>query len=283
MALPSRERPDDEQIWQLVREHAERCRIEQRPLYTLSRGVANLIVEVGEHRIRRESAEGTTQSAHIDRHHVLEVWHELLAQGYSATTGKPRVFAHVLLHDALPDCVHALGNRLVLYDMPTPPRPAATREAWLGYRLGAGFGGGEGALHRAIRLFIFESPDLALRDLAGGPFTSIATEYTLETRDRVDVVVRDAAGRTVLIEVKPWVCDDELYGQLRDERRIALARAPWAQALKYRTQWQVLYGTSLEQLRCVVAAPTRPPRLAAAMQDSHGVESTAVCLADELR
>lgn len=274
MASPTREGPDDEQVWQLVREFAQRCMLDERPLYTLSRGIENVIVEVDEFEIRRHSQAGSEQSAHIERHHVIEVWHELLEQGYSATRNKPRVFAHVLLQAAMPNCIEVQGNRLVLHDVPARLDPA-TAAAFLGYRPARG-GGGEGHRHRHIRLYIFESPNDALRGLAGGPFEAVATEFMLETQDRIDVVVRDAAGCVVLIEVKPALCNDATHEQLRSERQRAFARAPWAQAAKYRTQWQVLYGTPIEQLRCVVAAPHRPERLAAAMLAAHGIECVAV-------
>lgn len=262
-----------------MRAFAEVCKAERRPLHTLSRGVENYIVEVGDEVIRRESSEGTKQTAHIGYAHVEQIWRELAEQGHSSTEGKSRVFALALIQAAMPDCIDALGNRIYLRDVPcllVESQTDAPADSRTRARLGGGRGGGEGELHRRIRLHVFERPNEALAGLEGGPWTALATERVLETQDRVDVVVQDARGRIVLIEVKPWVCSDELHATLTQPRDLALALAPYAQAAKYRAQWHVLYGTPLPELRCVVAAPAVPTELGARILHEHGVESVAV-------
>jgi hypothetical protein len=80
-----------------------------------------------------------------------------------------------------------------------------------------------------------------------------------------------------LIEVKPELASDEKYEQSVGEDR-EHDRAPYAQAAKYRSQWQILRGMATRHLRCVVAAPQIPIKLAAAMKNNHQIESVAVTL-----
>jgi hypothetical protein len=68
---------------------------------------------------------------------------------------------------------------------------------------GAGWGGGEGPLHRALKEFIMRDPNAALRNLSRGPFAAHDTEYLFPTGDEVDVRLSDRDGYPVLVEVKP--------------------------------------------------------------------------------
>ncbi len=282
----SRRLPSGEDVWARIRTFAIQCKDDGRRLYTLQRFVPNIITSVSDSRIERYSAEGRTHTAHIDFGHVARVWNELRERGWSSTRGNSRVFTHALMLHALPTWIELAGPGTIrlrggakqshvvlpsfaaeetIYD----PRP----------RRSARSGGGEGPIHRAIRLYIFEEPDRALVDLPGGPWVVCRTEHTLETQDRIDVVLRDDSGNYVLLEVKPELVSDQQYSEIADEALRAYAKAPFAQAAKYRSQWNILYGTPLERIRPVVAAPAIPAKtLVKQMRRMHDIESVAVAL-----
>jgi hypothetical protein len=283
MARASRELPSVEQVWQRIRDYAAYCKQHEVRLFTLQRFVANTITQVGDAVIERHSKEGTSQSAHIRRGDVERVWTELCTNPLheASTKGDPRVFTHALMLAAMPRRIEERRSGVIgLVGHRTPaPLPAFAAEE-IDYSRRAGGrrgGGGEGPIHRGIRLHIHDDPNTALAGLPGGPWTSFATEYSLATQDRIDVVVRDREGRFVLIEVKPRLVSDREYEESEDFDR-AIARAPYAQAAKYRAQWMILREIGSERLRCVVAAPEIPGELARRMAKDHGVESVAVAV-----
>jgi hypothetical protein len=275
---------DAESVWQRVRKFAEERRVNKQPIYTLQKQIENTIQHVGVNTIVRRSTAGRENTAHIEYGHIETIWGELRDQGYSSTSGKPRVFAHALLKAAMPESIGSEGNQIFFLDSP-PASPDGAPEggttvdyAMLARRGWGRGGGGEGAVHRGIRLYIYECPNEALAGLRGGPWTPYDTECRLATKDRIDVVVHDGEGRVVLIEVKRELCSDLEYSQYRLERTKAAAISPFAQAAKYRTQWHILYGSPLESLRCVVAAPQIPTELAGRMERGYQIESVAVTL-----
>jgi hypothetical protein len=265
----------------MVRTFAERCKHDNRKLYTLARYVANTILDVDGEKIHRHSAEGRLQTADITRLHVERVWDELTNQRWSTTKGHPRVFTHALMLHALPQFIEqASPNTIRLRTgrvSATTPLATFAQDAFYDPRPGRR-GGGEGPHHRALRMYIFEDPDNALAGLAGGPWNVCATERVLETQDRIDVVLRDNDGQFTLIEVKPKLVSDKTYPQLGSALRPDVI-APFAQAAKYRSQWHILYDTPLDRIRCVVAAPEIPREtLSREMFRRHTVESVAVQL-----
>ena len=290
MAKASRALPSFDEIWSRVSDYARMCRDTGVKLYTLQRFVPNTIVDVHESSIERHSEAGRTQTAHIGRSDVERVWAQLRDnEDHAASTkGDPRVFTHALMLTAMPDLIEPRGTGVIGLVGLGPARfepfvdfvedvdygSRAAGEA----RVGRGGGGGEGPIHRGLRIYIHENPNAALIGLTGGPWTSYATEYELATRDRIDVVVRDAEGRFVLIEVKPKLNTDEEYERAKKNDDSEQARAPFAQAAKYREQWQVLRDTATRHLRCVVAAPAIPAKLAETMAERHRIESVAVTL-----
>ena len=279
--------PSVDEVWAGVRAFAERRRVSGKPVHTLARYVGNIITHVDESKIQRHSAEGTKQTAHITRRHVEGVWQQLLEHGRAVTTGHDRVLTHALMLHALPQWIRYVDQRTIglrgrelRLTLPLPsyaaeeisydPRPGRSR-------------GGEGPLHRALRLYIFEQPDEALANLRGGPWNVCGTEHVLETQDRIDVVVRDSDGNYTLIEVKPEIVSDTQWREIEDRLR-PCAIAPFAQAAKYRAQWHMLYDTPIEHIRCVVAAPTIPiTTLSRKMLKTHKVESVAVTLPPDRR
>lgn len=262
--------PTADKVWAIVRNFAkEREHDETKKVPTLARGVGNTIVYVDEVRIRRRSDEGTAQTADIMRSHVEGVWQQLVKQKRASTKGHDRVFTHALMYAALPQYIVKIDGSTIGLNSSTPP--ACDPD----YSWGRG-GGGEGPLHRALRLYILEDPNRALAHLEGGPWKEAKTEFPLATQDRIDVVLQDKKGQFTLIEVKPELVSDRKYRTLGGAQR-RKAIAPFAQAAKYRTQWHILYGTPLEKIRCVVAAPAIPRKtLSVEMFDRFTIESIAI-------
>ena len=81
-------------------------------------------------------------------------------------------------------------------------------------------------------------------------------------RDRVDVILRDAAGNYLLVEVKSHIEDEDLV--------------PYAQVAKYRTLWHILEKMPLDAIRCFVAAPAICKKTAKKMLADQKIESLAV-------
>lgn len=73
-----------------------------------------------------------------------------------------------------------------------------------GVQTGRRYGeGGEGPLHKALRLWVCENPEALSRRFAGA---LAETEFDLDSGDRVDVVYQ-CAERTIVIEVKSRISD----------------------------------------------------------------------------
>lgn len=274
MASQRRRRlPTEEQVWETVREFAERRANDQRPVPTLQNGVVNTIVDVRGARIQRASAQGRTNKTPILRGEILRVWRDLAENGQTRKA-RPNYFTLALLQAALSDIIDDLGDgSIALRGRMRAPvetsqpfayaqaasenrseRPYVARDIQLR----------ESDAHWNIKHFIHTHPDEALVKLSGGPWTSSALELQLRvpTSDRIDVVVKDAAGYRVLIEVKPQV----------GAKDIGL----YAQTSKYRSIWQVLHDLDIEHVRCVLAAPKIPAAIARHMYSRHRIESVAV-------
>jgi hypothetical protein len=207
------------------------------------------------------------------RGEILRVWRDLAAHGHTRTP-RPNYFTLALLQAAMSDLIDDLGDGSIALHThaPTPPidtqysyaqaasiaRTSRARDGRADFRLR------ESDTHWQIKHYIHRHPNRALAKLSGGPWTSAALELTLRvpTSDCVDVVVKSANGRYVLIEVKPRV-----------EGR---AHGLYAQAAKYRAIWQVLHDLDNDGVRCVLAAPKIPAALARHMYSRHQIESVAV-------
>jgi hypothetical protein len=236
--------------------------------------VVNKITDVHPLRIERTSAKGRTNKTPIRRGEVLKVWRDLVEHGHTRKA-QPNYFTLALLQaawatilDDLGDGSIALRGRAPIVGDTTLPFSYA-EAASLGRRARAhearsDFELRESDIHWRIKHYIHSCPDDALTQLDGGPWTSSALELPLRvpTNDRVDVVVKDAAGHRVLIEVKPKV----------GERNVDL----YAQAAKYAAIWRVLHDLNVDQVRCVLAAPHIPPPIARHMYSRHRIESVAV-------
>jgi hypothetical protein len=266
--------PTDDEVWERVRAFAEQRVRDGKPVPTLSEGVLNRITHVQGARIERASAQGKKNTTPIYRGELLRVWGDLVKNKHTRK-GRPNYFTLALLPAALPDLVDDHGDGTIAlrgwvppsspssdrpyrYDEAASERPPRERTVARDSELR------ESDAHWRIKHYIHQHPDLALKQLKGGPYTPSALELRLRvpTSDRIDVIVRDGDGRRVLIEVKPTVRDDGI--------------GLYAQAAKYRAIWRVLHDLKTADVRCALAAPKFPAALAKHMRDRHSIESVAV-------
>ena len=103
------------------------------------------------------------------------------------------------------------------------------------YRPGSG-GGGEGQEHYELKTYLANNPSLF-----GEGLELVAIEYTFQSNDRVDILLKDTAGIPVTIEVET---DQPASGI-------------W-QAVKYKHLAAVEYGIPCEKVRSILAAPKIP-------------------------
>ena len=113
----------------------------------------------------------------------------------------------------------------VVPQVPSPPH----------YRPGSG-GGGEGPAHLELKTYLANNPSLF-----GKGLELVAIEYTFQSKDRVDILLKDTAGIPVTIEVET---DQPASGI-------------W-QAVKYKHLAAVEYGIPCEKVRSILAAPKIP-------------------------
>jgi hypothetical protein len=258
--MTTRKLPTADEAWAAVHAFATRCAAHARPVFTLQRTVRNIITDVGPTTIGRESAKGRTNKRKVTLGQVQRVWGALCNGQSWKDGGNILYFTPALMLAAMPEHLEDLGGGDIgLSAHPAVRKKKQERIAGLGHAAG-----GEGELHRALRLFIHRDPNSALKRIGGGPWTPFATEYVFGTGDRVDVYLRDRDGKFVLVEVKPHLETGD--------------PAPFAQAAKYRTLMHILDGRDLDSIRTIVAAPKIPKRLAKQMFDRHGVESVKVTL-----
>lgn len=266
--------PDFETIWQRMRENAQLCKNEQRPIYTLQNQVKNYITDVRKKSIGRWSEEGRSNNqSRLNKGEAKQYWDYLCG---NRTDYRVLYFIPAFMLDALPDLVEDVGNgHLRLKPSPTivkpnnhlrlPPipfKPPLQRPKTTTRPLPGHGGGGEGELHQSIKEAIYDRPNEILDGLSGGPFAPYKKEYSFSTGDRVDVALRDANGRIVLVEVKPVIAIDD--------------KSPFAQAAKYRTLWHILESAHLDDIRVLVVAPEIPSRLGKEMLKQHKIESFEV-------
>jgi hypothetical protein len=249
-------------VWQRVRNFAAEAAKRRLKIYTLQRKVPNVITDVKEGSVGRESAEGRTNASRVTRGMVARTWDAMRKGQDPREVRDVLYFTPALMLRTLPDLLEYVGDgRIALRGDPGIAKRNQQR-IQRAQQEDRGWAGGEGQLHHAIKTFIDQEPDKALAALGPGPYTRVGAEHVLPTGDRIDVVLLDRDGNVVLVEVKPLVMPDDL--------------APWAQAAKYRTLWSILEDRPLPEIRCVVAAPEIPDRWAEAILKKHGIESVAI-------
>ena len=250
--------PTSDAVWQRVVDFARECLRENRPVFTVDRRVENRITDVKAGSIGRFSAQGTSNVSRVTRAMVDYLWSEITD---GPSVGSYLYFTKALLLGALPGVVEDMDGDLVIRNDPEVLETKARRKEFAQDE-GRGRGGGEGALHRQLKEFIYREPDRALAGLKTGPYQSVAMEYIMPTGDRVDVFLIDGTGNMLLVEVKPFLDADDL--------------APFAQAAKYRLLWHILRERPVDEIRCLVAAPAIAGAPWKKMLSAHRVECVAV-------
>lgn len=171
-------------------------------------------------------------------------------------------FVPAFMLAALPEYLEYLGEGVVaLRESPLAVETKEKRLERLQRPPGGRGRGGEGEVHRGIKLAIHDRPNEILAPIGGGPFSAYATEFVFGTGDRVDVVLRDAAGNVLLVEVKSYIEDGDIV--------------PYAQVAKYRTLWHILEKMPLSAIRCLVASPTICTKSAKTMRAEHGLSPSS--------
>lgn len=250
--------PTSDEVWERVTKFATECLRKKRPVYTVTRKVRNEISDVKDKSIGRISEQGTSNVSRVTKSMVEDLWSEIIGE---EAGGKHLYFTKPLLLAAIPEVVEDMDGEIVLRSDPKVIKTKILRQTSVSID-GSGWGGSEGRLHRAIKEFIFNEPDIALASLRTGPYQRVAMEYVFPTGDRVDVVLLDGSGNVLLVEVKPFVDADDL--------------APFAQAAKYRILWNILRDRPATEIRCLVAAPQLPAPSSRRMLDLHQIESVAI-------
>ena len=115
--------------------------------------------------------------------------------------------------------------------------------------------GGEGAYHKALRLWVMENPKLVGRGYASARSD---TEFPLDSGDRVDVVYH-LKDRTVVLEVKSRISND-----------IDLRRGVF-QCIKYRAVKAAMDLRGEDAVQAVLVTETDPPGDITALLRQHGI------------
>lgn len=131
-------------------------------------------------------------------------------------------------------------------------------------------GGGEGPVHAALKAYVKEDPFGAIgehltylaEDLTDPAPQRLGDEISFVTGDRVDLLMRDEAGRLVVIEVEPDIGPSGHIG--------------FHQAAKYWVLVAVANGLPLDAVRRVVVARTIDSALEAHYKSGYGIESFEV-------
>lgn len=252
-----------ETVWNAVRRFAEGARRARRRVPTLTHEIPNRIVSVTDASIRRWSPAGKSNGSYVTKAAVMRAARQIARAGGARPSGL--YFTRALLVHALNGRIRHMdgkmwfaGDRAVAEDKQR--QRANARRALFG----AGRAGGESPLHRNLKAFILEKPNVALAGLSGGPFVGHDVEYIFPTGDEVDVYLTDRRAKPVLVEVKP--------------NTTARNTAPWGQAAKYRTLWAFFKGVSERDVRVVVAAPRISSAIRRRMLQGHRISSIEVRL-----
>ncbi len=152
---------------------------------------------------------------------------------------------------------------------PTPPQSegiidtrgghwGGTSEGRAGGGHGRGGGGGEGQPHWKLKECLANNPSQL-----GVGLTLIEPEYQFESRDRVDILLEDSAGKPVTVEVETHIPSGNYVGV-------------W-QAVKYKHLAAVEYQLPCEQVHSILAAPEIPDDVKAKCREL-GIEAREVTM-----
>lgn len=165
---------------------------------------------------------------------------------------------------------------------PSPGRPRGVEEAFGLPKLGppgggTGLGsGGEGPLHKAIKEYVKEHSYDAIgeeltylaEDLGDPSSQALGDEIKFVTGDRVDLLMKDADGRFVVIEVEPHIGPRDHIG--------------FHQAAKYWVLVAVANGLRIEEVRRLAIAATIDRGLRDYYDTKYGIESFEVTVPSDM-
>jgi hypothetical protein len=102
---------------------------------------------------------------------------------------------------------------------------------------GHAWGGGESAVHKTLKERVAAAPEKLLGERG---LTTVAVEHQFPTNDRADIILKDAQGRIIGLEIEPAVGPDEPVGIL--------------QAIKYRYMAALMFEKRFEDSRSFLVA-----------------------------
>lgn len=127
----------------------------------------------------------------------------------------------------------------------------------------AGSGGGEESIeHKLLKEYVYEEPSVALNEVGLRP---VDKEYKFPTQDRADVVLLDAYGKIIGLEVEVSVEQNQFAGVI--------------QAVKYRHMLAVMLGYAFKHSRSFLVAYRIAPEIRA-LCDQYDVECFTVTTSD---
>lgn len=119
--------PTDEQIWERVRTYADRCRIDNTPVYTLRKGVKNRITAVTESRIFRFSDDGRPdgKQSSVSKRDIIALWRYFIGAAPQPTV---LYFTYALMTRALGDLLSESEGEVKLRADAARPAVAGPKE-----------------------------------------------------------------------------------------------------------------------------------------------------------
>ena len=265
-----------ENAWLEIQDKARRWQADRTPVYTLHEGVRNLIIGVTDTEIARQSDHGRSSAqTRIPRGQVQQIWQALASTGQARHTKGVLRFTYALVAAAIDGIMYQPDPfRLVVADRAAadrsfiPGTPLGVPLGHLGRRPRAGGGGGEGPLHAAIKDFIKNDPVAALGEamtyVTEDLTENLGAEVRFVTGDRVDLLMKDDAGRYVVIEVEPRIGPSDNIG--------------FHQAGKYRILVAMEKRLRPSQVRAIVAASSIDGPLAQDYARLYGIEPCVITL-----
>lgn len=267
-------------VWLEVQHRAREWMAAGTPVYTLKRGVRNVITGVTDTKVERRSDEPRGGGdAPATRRKVEELWDALVRDGHTRNVPSPLYFAHALLQRAIPGIGYEEhpSLSLVLTDAEEANRafdPAAQEVPGLTTVPppqaggGRGSGGGEGEIHAALKAKVKDDPVTAVGEaltyISEDLTDRLGDEISFITGDRVDLLMKDEAGNYIVIEVEPVIGPTDHIG--------------FHQAAKYWVLIAVAKGIDLERVRRMVVATTIDATLRDHYHDRYGIEWIEVSL-----
>lgn len=159
-------------------------------------------------------------------------------------------------HSGLKEIPKRVFKRLLSeFKADTLPDEAKRVRRAAGHCIGAG---GEGPEHKALKLRIADDPARFLAELG---LELWAVEFPMATGDKIDLVLKDALGRFVAVEVEVRCGVAELAGPL--------------QCMKYRALLSYFFDRPIAEVRCILVAHSIHARVRGRCS-AHSIETITV-------